>query len=671
MASKIKTWHIQWAPFSASYSNLIQALGATVIGLLSSAGVLLFKQTIRWIHALTWGDLAGWWQAYIGRWGLILVPALGGLVVGLLRMWWLREERHHGVASVMEAVALAGGRLRYRETPLKALVSAISLGTGASVGPEDPSVQIGASIGSMFGQKFHMSDQRTRLFVGAGVAAGIATAFNAPIAGVFFAVEIISGEFFASSFGMIVLSAVMAAVLTRAVVGPQPAFPVPMYAYHGPVDLPFYLGLGLLAAPIALLYIQAIYWAHDFFHRVPLPKWLSPVLVGLLLGGVGLAYPQILGDSYEAVGNILNGKEMIAGTLLLLVFLKIAFTALSLGAGFIGGVFAPSLFLGAALGGGYGVVMERLFPTLHLVPSAFALVGMAAVLAGTVRAPVTAIMLLFEMTDDYHIVLPLMFAVTVSMLLSQYFQPESVYTLGLVRDGLRLQRGRDVDVLESIKVSEVMERAPATIRADMPLIAVSALFDQLHTHGLPVVDENERLIGIITLQDLQRALAENPENPHLTAGEVCRRRLIVAYPDESIKEALHRMSVHEIGRLPVVDPNHPDKLLGWITRASIIKAYELALARRATLRHRGEQVRLEAITEAPVLEMLVTEHSPVSGKTVAEVQWPEGAVLVRVQRGHQLLIPHGDTRLLPGDRLTFVAEPEAVAALRELLNEHA
>ena len=670
MVSKVKQWRDFWT-LPSSYSDLMQALGATVIGLLSAAGVLLFKQTIRWIHTLLWEDGAGLLVPHTGRWVLLLVPAVGGLAVGLIRMWWLSEERHHGVASVMEAVALAGGRLRYKETPLKVLVSAISLGSGASVGPEDPSVQIGASIGSFFGQKFHMSDQRTRVFVGAGVAAGIATAFNAPIAGVFFAVEIISGDFFISSFGMIVLSAVMAAVLTRALVGPQPAFPIPLYTYHGPMDLPFYLGLGLLAAPVALLYIQAIYWTHDFFHRLKLPKWLSPVLIGLLIGAVGLYYPQILGDSYEAVGDILNGREMVLGTLVILVFLKIIFTALSLGAGFIGGVFAPSLFLGAALGGAYGLAMEHLFPSLHLVPSAFALVGMAAVLAGTVHAPVTAIMLLFEMTDDYHIVLPLMFAVTVSILVSQYFQPESVYSLGLVRDGLRLRRGRDVDVLESIKVKEVMEPRPVTIRADMPLLTVSAMFDQFHTHGLPVVDDEGRLIGIITLQDLQRALAEDPENPQRTAGEVCRKRLVVVYPEESIKDALHKMSVHEIGRLPVVDPAHPDRLLGWINRASIIRAYELALARRASLEHRGEQMRLEAITEAPVLEMTVVEDAPVAGKTVAEVPWPEGAVLVRVQRGHQLLIPHGDTLLLPNDRLTFVAEPGAVAPLRSLVENKA
>ena len=650
-----------------AYSNLLQALAATVIGLFASAGVLFFKQVIRWIYALSFVDLGHYLAPYMGRWGLALIPVLGGVLVGVIRHFWLSEERRHGVSAVMEAVALAGGRIRYQQTPLKALTSAISLGMGASVGPEDPSVQIGASIGSFLGQKAHVSDQRTRVFVGAGVAAGIATAFNAPIAGVFFAVEIVSAEFFANSFGIIVLSAVMAAVLTRAVVGSMPAFIVPPYSYHGPLDLVFYLGLGVVAAPVAVLYIQSIYWVHDFFHKLHWPRWLTPIVIGALIGLVGVYYPQILGDSYEAVGEILTGRNLIVGLLLLLVALKIAFTALSLGAGFIGGVFAPSLFLGAALGGAYGAAMNAIFPSAMLAPSAFALVGMAAVLAGTVRAPVTAIMLLFEMTDDYRIVLPLMFAVTISILISQFLQPESVYTLSLVRDGIHLQRGRDIDVLEAIKVREVMEKLPATVRASLTLRNVAEMFDQFHVHGLPVVDDNGRLVGIITLQDVQRATEEDPSNLDKPVGEFCQRHLIVVYPDDSVKEALFQMSAHGIGRLPVVDPLHPDRLIGWISRASILRAYELGLARRARLRNRGEQVRLEALADAPVLEITVAEGAPAANKKVAEVKWPEGAVLVRVQRGRRLLIPHGDTLLKPGDRLTIVAEADVVDDLRWLL----
>ncbi len=641
-------------------------LGAVVVGLGSSAGVLLFKQIIRWVHRGMFDNLGGL-VAHWGIWGVVLIPTLGGLIVGLIQQFLLPEERLHGVASIMEAVALAGGRLRYRLTPLKALTSAISIGAGASVGPEDPSVQIGASLGSMLGQKFHLSEDRTRVMVATGAAAGIATAFNAPIAGVFFAVELILGEYATSSFGMVVLGAVLGSTLTRAVVGPTPAFPIPPYGYHGPVELPFYLLLGILAAPVALTYIKALYLAHDFFHRRPIPKWLRPVLVGALVGLVGAFLPQVFGDSYEAVAEILHGEEMIPALLLLLLVLKIILTALSLGAGFVGGVFAPSLFLGAALGGAYGTIIAHMFPNLTIVPSAFALVGMAAVLAGAVHAPVTAIMLLFEMTNDYRIILPLMFAVVVSMLISQAVNEHSVYTLSLFRKGIRLERGRMVDVLESLQVKDVMEPMPVTIQYNMPLRMVSAMLEQARAHGLPVMDEQGHLMGVITVQDIHRAIEQDAANLDRPVCDFCTRRLVVTYPDETVQQALQRMIAHDIGRLPVVSRGDRMQLLGWLSRAAIIHAYELALVQQASRRHRVGQVRLSAMSGAEVVELEVQPGSPLDGVTIAEAPWPKDSLVASVQRGGRLLIPHGNTRLRAGDHLAVVIEPEHVPELERLV----
>lgn len=646
----------------------VSVLGAVAVGLGSSAGVLVFKQLIRWIHQGMF-DALGSRLGSLGPGWVVLIPALGGLLVGMLQQFVLPQERLHGVASIMEAVALAGGRLRYRWTPLKALTSAISIGAGASVGPEDPSVQIGASLGSMLGQKFHLSEDRTRVMVATGAAAGIATAFNAPIAGVFFAVELILGEYATSSFGMVVLGAVLGAALTRAVVGPTPAFPIPPYGYHGPVELPFYLVLGLLAAPVALAYTRALYWAHDLFHHGSFPRWLRPVLVGVLVGLVGVFFPQVFGDSYEAVADILHGSELLPTLLLLLLGLKILLTALSLGAGFVGGVFAPSLFLGAALGGAYGVVIARLFPSLTIVPSAFALVGMAAVLAGAVRAPVTAIMLLFEMTNDYRIILPLMFAVIVSLLIAQALNEYSVYTLSLYRKGIRLERGRMVDVLEALRVQDVMEPLPVTISEQMPLRLVSTMLQQVRAHGLPVVDDEGRLVGIISVQDIQRALEKGEHNLERPVCDFCTRRPVVVYPDESVKEALQRMVAHDIGRLPVVSRGDRTQLLGWLSRAAIIRAYDLALVQQATRRHRVGQVRLSAMSGAEVLELEVQPHSLLDGRAIGEVSWPHDSLVASVQRGGRLLIPHGDTRLRAGDHLAVVVAPEDVPALRRLAQQ--
>lgn len=637
-----------------------------VVGLATGLAVLLFRQGIRWVHQGAAGGLAGW-LADQHPLAVILVPALGGLVVGLLKTYLIGPERHHGVAGIMEAVALAGGRLRYARVPVKALAAALSIGFGASVGPEDPSVQIGAGMGSMFGQRLRLSDERVRLLVAAGAAAGIATAFNAPLAGVFFALEIVLlGDVSTASFGVVVLASVVAAVLTQALVGTHPAFPVPLYALNSGLELPLYFGLGLAAAGVAVVYIRALYLAQDAFHRLRLPDWLKPALVGLSLGVVGLRFPQVLGEGYETVAEVLHGEGMAFSLLLALLALKLVMTALSLGSGFVGGVFAPSLFLGAALGGAYGLLASRLFPGLDLVPSAYALVGMGAVLAGAVRAPITALLLLFELTNDYRILLPLMFAVAVSMYIAERLQPESVYTLSLVRKGLRLRRGRDVDILESLTVGEVMQQSPPVLRETDSLLAASEKMAELHSHGLPVVDERGRLVGVLSVQDIERA-TERGLSLDQPVGAVCTREVLVAYPDESVQAALRRMNARDVGRLPVVDRRDPQQLVGLLRRADVLRAYDLALLRRQMERYRQEQARLELLTEAEVLELEVAPGSAVEGRAMREIRWPEKALVASVLRRGHVVFPHGDTRLMAGDRLTVLVAPEAEEEVRRLV----
>ena len=390
-------------------------IAALVVGLLSGVGVWLFKLLIVWID-----KIAHLWVS--GSWLVVFIPVLGGLVVGLLMFFFVGEERYHGVAGIIEAVALAGGRLRYLRMPVKTLASAVSIGSGAAVGPEDPSVQIGANIGSFFGQRLRLSDDRVRSLVAAGAAGGIAAAFNAPIAGLFFALEVILGEISASAFAWVVISAVTSAVFTQAISGAQPAFSVPAYEFRSPMELILYLGLGLLAGLISVVYIRLLYGMQDILHRWAVPRWVKPAAAGLVVGAVGLYLPQVLGVGYNTIEQILNGQIVAVGLLLALLLAKLFLTPLCIGAGFMGGVFAPALFLGATLGSAYG---ELILPVFHGVPgdaAAYAMVGMAALLAGAVHAPLTAILLLFEMTNDYRIILPLMFAVGVSLLVSRSLQ---------------------------------------------------------------------------------------------------------------------------------------------------------------------------------------------------------------------------------------------------------
>lgn len=645
-----------------NFAPLIHNGMALFLGLATAFGVWLFKSLIEWTHALAF-DQVGGYLARFGGWTVFILPVLGGMVVGLLMYFFVGPERHHGVAGVMEAVALAGGRLRYWRVPFKAVAAALAIGSGASVGPEDPSVQIGANLGSMLGDQLHLADDRVRSLVAAGAAAGIAAAFNAPIAGVFFALEIVLGEVSGSALGTVVLASVISAAFTQALAGAEPAFSVPAYTFGTYWELILYLGLGLLAGPVAAFYIRGLYRAQDFFHHWAAPAWIKPAVAGLAVGVVGIFLPQIFGVGYDTIDQLLNGQNFALGLLLILVLAKLVMTSISIGGGFPGGVFAPSLFLGAALGGAYGVVLERLFPGLGLTTPAFAMVGMAAVLAGTVHSPLTAIILLFEMTRDYRIILPLMFAVIVSMLISQAIQRDSVYVHGLALKGIRLERGRDVEVLDTITVGEVMLKNPDTLHESEMLENAAKVFAETHHHGMAVLNDAGEFVGIMTIGDMDRTVKEGKVH---TVGEACVRNPLVAYPDEPLSVAIRRMGVRDVGRLPVVARDNPHQLLGSLRRSAIIRAYDAALTQREIMRHKVHQVRLGSFTGAAINEILIEPGSPCDSRRVRDITWPSNCVVATIRRGRQTLIPRGDTTLRAGDVLLTVLGEEGHEALRQL-----
>jgi CIC family chloride channel protein len=641
---------------------------AMLVGLASGAGVWIFKLAISLVQKLMDASVGGLSSNY-GVWILALSPVLGGVVVGLISQYWMGEERIHGVAGIMEAVALASGRLRYRHVPARAAAAAISIGTGAAVGPEDPSVQIGANLGSMFGQLLHMNDERIRILVAAGAAAAIAAAFNAPIAGVFFALEIILGEISGDMLGMVLIASVASAVLTQSISGPEPAFHVPAYEFGSAWELPLYLGLGLLAGPFSALYVRLLYWMQDFFRGWKMPQWLKTASVGLAIGLIGLLLPQILGVGYDTIGEILNKNDLPFWLLAALLVAKLVVTPMSIGGGFVGGVFAPSLYIGAALGGCYGLGMAHFFPALGLNPSAFSLVGMAAVLAGAVHAPLTATLLLFEMTNDYRIILPLMFAVAVSLIISQRLQRDSVYMMGLARFGIRLDRGRDVEVMQAITVGEAMEPDTDALPDSVTLVEAAEIMLQTHRHGMPVVNANGYLDGILTLQDIERVDVE--KRAEIRVSSICTSELMVAFPEETLSSALQRMSRRDLGRLPVVDRNNPRKLLGMLRRADIIHAYDIALTRRAHQRHQAYQVKLDAITpeRVDVIDVGVELEAPCAGKKMSEIPWPRECLIASVRRGKDVFIPHGETVIKSGDVLVVVANGQARQEVLQLCQQ--
>jgi len=619
---------------------------ALLVGLTTGMGVWLFKWLIELVR--------GFSSSLVHGWMVILPPVIGGAIVGLVAHYLIGDEKLHGTAGIMQSVALTGGRLRYQKAPVKTAAAILSIGSGASVGPEDPSVQIGANLGSMFGQVFRMSDERIRTLVAAGAASAIAAAFNAPIAGVFFALEIVLGEISGNALGMILVAAVTSAVFTQAVSGSSPAFQVPTYAFNSIWELPLYLALGLLAGPISALYVRLLYRMQDLFGSWNAPRPLKTASAGLVIGLVGIFLPQALGVGYETIGEVLNKNDLGLWLLIALLIAKLILTPVSIGGGFLGGVFAPSLFVGATLGGAFGMLMADLFPSLGVSPAAFALVGMAAVLAGAVHAPLTAVLLLFEMTNDYRIILPLMFAVAISLVLSQRIQRDSVYAMGLARHGIRLDRGRDVEVMSAITVGEAMQPGTESLPESMSLTEAAETLSKTRHHGLPVVDVEGCLSGIITVQDIEHATGK-------AVGDACTRQVEVAFPDETLNMALRRMSRRDVGRLPVVSRENPRHLLGVLRRADVIHAYDIALTRRVTQRHQEHAVRLDALTptHVDVSDIVVEIGAPAAGKCMNEIPFPRECVIASVRRGGQVFIPRGETRLQAGDLLVVVAEGAA------------
>jgi chloride channel protein, CIC family len=643
----------RWFGRISSSETVILGSVAMLVGLFTGISVWLFKALIELVHSFMFGPVQSIFAPF-GTWAILFVPVIGGVIVGLVIHFFIGDEKLHGTAAIMQSIALAGGRLRYQRMPVKAGAAVLSIGSGASVGPEDPSVQIGANLGSMLGQWLRFSDDRLRTVVAAGAASAIAAAFNAPIAGVFFALEIVLGEISGGAPGMILVAAVVSSVFTQAVSGSAPAFSVPAYAFRSVWELPLYLVLGLFAGPLSATYVRLLYIFQDLYHHWNIPIWVKTASAGLAVGLVGIFLPQVMGVGYETIGEILNKNDFTFWFLIALMVFKLLLTTISIGGGFAGGVFAPALFIGASAGGAFGLLVAKVFPGLAINPSAFALVGMGAVLAGTVHAPLTAVILLFEMSNDYHMILPLMFAVAVSLLLSQRLQRDSVYMMGLARHGIRLTRGRDVEVLDSIMVGETMRTDVTPLLENMTLADAADMLAKTRHHGLPVVNETNELVGILTVQDIDRSV----ERGLLTVGDACTRNVVTTTPRESLSSALRQMSAMGVGRLPVVDPDHPQHLVGWLGRAAVIRAYDVALTRRTTQRHREQTIRLDALTppRMNVSDVVVELGALVEGKHISEIPFPRECVVASVRRGGQVFIPRGDTVLYSGDVLVVVAE---------------
>ena len=554
---------------------------AIIIGVLGGFGAIGFRLLIQAFQSVFYGSglnlvdivlsIPWYWR--------ILIPAIGGAVVGPLIFFLAREAKGHGVPEVMEAVAMRSGVIRKRVVIVKSLASAICMGSGGSVGREGPIVQIGSAIGSALGQILSVSGNRLRNLVACGAAAGIAATFNAPIAGAIFSLEVILGEFEIGAFGPIVLASVMATVVSRAFLGNYPAFTIPQYNLVNIWEIPAYLIMGFLAGLVALLFTRTLYKAEDLWDDLKIPEYVKPALGGFAIGGISLFLPQILGVGYESITMGLLGR-LPWFLLFILVFVKIAATSLTIGSGGSGGVFAPSLFIGAMMGGIYGHVVHYLFPHVTASSGAYSLVGMGAIVAGTTHAPITAILIIFELTDDYHIILPLMMTCILSALTASQLKRESIYTMKLVRRGIDVRAGREISILKSLPVRDFMIRDVAFVSEVMPLSGFLRFIKESSHMYFPVVNDKEELVGIISLRDIRPTLLEESLMDLVIAKDIMTEDVITLTTDENLYDAMGKFGIKDIGQLPVVDKNNPKKVVGMLKRTDVIVAYNNAVLRR-------------------------------------------------------------------------------------------
>lgn len=567
------------------YENNVLALTAVGVGVLAGLGAIVLELSLRFASELFLGGEG------VGGGSLLRVvaaPAIGGLVVGPL-IARVKEAKGHGVPEVMEAVSLRGGRIRGRVAAVKTLASAITIGSGGSAGREGPIVQVGATLGSVVAQRFGMTEQRARVLVACGVAGGIAAAFNAPLAGVFFALEVVLQRFTARGFATVVLSAVTSSVMWRAAFGNHPVLDVPRFGLVSAAELLVYVLLGLAAAALGVLFVKTLYWAEDRFDSIPIPQELKPALGGLLLGLVGIVMviavggPLVYGSGLPGM-DLALGNRLVWWAMLVLLFGKLVATSLTLGSGGSGGVFAPALFMGAMLGGLVGQGVDALFPGATAPPGAYVMVGMAAVFAAAAQAPISAILILFEMTNDYLIIVPLMLACIVATVGYSLVQRHSIYTLKLSRRGIELVEGRERHLIERIAVREAKVDDFLVSRLPTTLAEAKDLMQEAAKDRMVVLDENGRLVGTVSMEGVIGAMEEK-------GGDL--ERLAMGQPawvaaDDPLEVALTRMAPKGLRILPMVDGPNSLRLMGVVTRDSLLGAYWNAVSDQRPATRIGE-----------------------------------------------------------------------------------
>ncbi len=601
IASRIKTR-------ITSNQRLLSYLLGAAVGVVSGLVAVGFRYLI-----LAMGLIFTLVPQVLGIWGWILIPALGGILVGGITVKFAPEAKGHGVPEVIEAYHLHSGEMRLRVPLLKALASSICIGSGGSCGREGPIAQIGAGVGSSMASVLKLGKNSTKTLVICGMSSGIAATFNAPLGGTLFGIEVVSGGVLGYSIIPVILSSVIATAVVGLLLGPSVSFNAPQFVLGTYPELGLYLILGIFLGLLSVVWMRLFYLIEDQFDKIRTSPYGLPVLGGLMTGilafvalyvenltsysgvydSTDIYFPAIMGVGYPFIDAALIGQ---ASLIALLVFgvLKIFATSFTLGSGGSGGVFAPTLFIGAALGGAFGQVSNLLIPGIVPNPLAFALVGMAALFAGSGRAPITCIVIIMEMTLDYAMILPLMIAVSTAYLISVSLEEESIYTLKLARRGTQLGKGYYIGALKAVKISEIMTKFPTVLYPTMTVPEVYQIMTETNHTKFPVIDDSGHALGCLVVEDIKKQRRE--DGTLILVRDLMKTTFLKLDPECTVDSVLHAMMERDEGHAIVVDPKDLSLMIGFVSKTDVLRAYEVAIL---NLRKEGTDIE-----EIPLLEEL-------------------------------------------------------------------
>lgn len=557
---------------------------SVVVGIVVGAGAFLFEKMLEYSTHFFWQVLPAW--AGQGNIWILFTPFLGALLLGFFYWRFPKEAEQDGVPATMEAVALRGGFIRWSNSALCMLMSALTLGSGGSAGSEGPIIRIGSALASGIGQVFRVSGNRLRVLTACGAAAGLASIFNAPIAGVLFSLEVILGEFNVHTFSPIVISSVVATAFSRAFLHSEALLQLPAFELTSPWEICLYALMGIVAGLVSVAFTRSMHGMEHLFKRyVRGPKALKPALGGFLVGIVGLFYPQVFGYSYEPISQAINGQILLS-TLFILVAVKILATAFTLGSGGSGGILCPSLFLGATLGSACGALFHSWFPAIVVNQGPYGVVGMGALLGAVVQAPMTAIIMVFEMTNEYTVILPMMTSCILATLVHKSVLKGSIYSLSLSHNGVDIEAGREMGILSSLKVRDIMEDQSGTLKATAPYRSVIQALLNNRGNYLYITDERDNLEGVISFSDLKEFVFEEGLQDLVVARDLANREVLFVSPDESLAASINKFSFIDMEQLPVIDArNGTRKVLGVVTRNQLMKAYHHEMQKRVLIQN--------------------------------------------------------------------------------------